>query len=106
MLKEFRNDTAPILELGNGKTRVYLSNTEIKSEYHEEVIHYESEYVDILDVSYDNIVNYMIRDKYSQSDEFALLRQRNEKSLEFDEYNRYCELCKKKAKEICVSLAI
>lgn len=49
---------------------------------------------------YEVIVEYLIKDKYSISDELAILRQRDVKSEEFEEYNNYCDECKAKAKEI------
>lgn len=48
--------------------------------------------------SYDELVNMEIRKRYSQSQEFAILRQKNEKPDEFAEYYAYCEECKKKFK--------
>jgi hypothetical protein len=40
----------------------------------------------------------LIREKYSQDAEFAILRQRDTKPEEFAEYNAYCEECKAKVK--------
>ena len=40
----------------------------------------------------------LIRLKYSSDDEFAILRQRDDKPEEFAIYNRYVEDCKAKAK--------
>ena len=48
---------------------------------------------------YDEIVVEKIRQKYSMDDELAILRQRDSKPEEFMQYNRYCEECKKAAKE-------
>ena len=48
--------------------------------------------------SYDELVNMEIRKRYTQSQEFAILRQKNEKPDEFAEYYAYCEECKKKFK--------
>lgn len=50
-------------------------------------------------VSYDEAVNAKIRERYTESQEFAILRQRNEKPEEFIEYYEYCEQCKKAVKE-------
>lgn len=44
-----------------------------------------------------NIVN-KIRKKYSLSDELAIIRQRNVKTEEFDEYYDFVERCKSEAK--------
>lgn len=43
---------------------------------------------------YDEAVNNMIRDRYSESQEFAILRQRTEKPDEYAAYFAYCEECK------------
>ncbi len=50
-------------------------------------------------VSYDEAVNFKIRQRYTESQEFAILRQRDEKPDEFSEYYAYCEECKKAVKE-------
>lgn len=46
------------------------------------------------------IVNTLIRERYSLSEEIAILRQRDTKPEEFAEYNNYAEFCKQKANEI------
>lgn len=46
------------------------------------------------------IVNSLIRQKYSLSAEISILRQRDTKVEEFEEYNAFAELCKQKANEI------
>lgn len=48
---------------------------------------------------YDEAVNAEIRKRYSQSQEFAVLRQRDEKPQEYAEYFTYCEQCKDYAKQ-------
>ncbi len=49
---------------------------------------------------YGELVERLIRQKYSVSAELAILRQQNTKPGEFLEYNEYAEQCKAKAKEI------
>ena len=49
---------------------------------------------------YAEMVNRAIRQKYSISDEVALLRQRDTKPDEFAEYNEYVELCKKQVRQV------
>jgi hypothetical protein len=44
-------------------------------------------------------VNDEIRKKYSESAEFAILRQKEEKPEEYAEYYAYCEQCKAYVKE-------
>ena len=40
-----------------------------------------------------------VRERYTVSDELAILRQRDTKPTEFYEYNAFCEECKAKAKK-------
>lgn len=46
---------------------------------------------------YKSLVVSLIRVRYSADDEIALLRQRDSKPEEFNEYNDYVESCKKEA---------
>ena len=48
---------------------------------------------------YGELVERLIRKKYSVSAELAILRQRDEKPEEFAAYNAYSEQCKAEAKE-------
>lgn len=50
--------------------------------------------------TYEETVVQLIREKYSMDDELAILRQRDSKPEEFEEYNAYCEECKKRAKSL------
>lgn len=50
-------------------------------------------------INYDDAVNTKIREKYTESQEFALLRQKDEKPLEYSAYYDYCEECKAFVKE-------
>lgn len=43
---------------------------------------------------YDDLVNAEIRKRYSESQEFSILRQKNEKPDEYKVYFDYCEQCK------------
>lgn len=45
-------------------------------------------------LSYDETVDAEIRKRYSVSQEFAVLRQKDEKPEEYAEYYAYCEACK------------
>lgn len=51
-------------------------------------------------LSYEEKVEMLIRQRYSISAEFAILRQRDTKPEEFAEYNAYAEECKIEAKRI------
>lgn len=50
-------------------------------------------------ISYEQLVENKIRLRYTISDELALLRQRDVKQDEFNEYYNYCELCKQQARQ-------
>lgn len=49
--------------------------------------------------TYAEYVEKLIREKYTVSDELAILRQQKTKPEKFAEYNEFCEQCKIKAKE-------
>ena len=49
--------------------------------------------------SYKELVVMKIRERYSEDDELAILRQRDVKQDEFAEYNDFCEQCKAEARE-------
>ena len=49
-------------------------------------------------LTYDELVDAEIRKRYSVSQEFAILRQKNEKPEDYAEYYAYCEECKAKVK--------
>lgn len=48
-----------------------------------------------LETQYKERIIELIREKYSGDDEFAILRQRDTKPEEFNEYNEYVEECKR-----------
>lgn len=50
--------------------------------------------------TYEEKVEQLIREKYTVSNELAILRQRDTKPDEFTEYFAFCEECKQKAKEL------
>ena len=52
----------------------------------------------VLYLQYKNTVNALIREKYTLSQELAILRQRDSKPEEYAEYYAYCEECKAQAK--------
>ena len=47
-----------------------------------------------LNTPYDDAVDAEIRKRYTVSQEFAILRQKDEKPEEYAEYYAYCEECK------------
>ena len=52
------------------------------------------------EMPYNERVNALIRQRYSLSEELAVLRQRDTKPAEYSEYFAYAEACKAKAKEV------
>lgn len=54
----------------------------------------ENEVVETPKKTYEQRVVELIRLRYSVDDELAILRQRDTKTEEFEEYNSYCENCK------------
>lgn len=48
---------------------------------------------------YPDLVSEKIRQRYSINAELAILRQRDGKPEEFEEYNTYAEQCKQEARE-------
>lgn len=45
-------------------------------------------------IDYGEAINARIRERYTESQEFAILRQRDDKPDEYAEYYEYCETCK------------
>lgn len=58
----------------------------------------EEELAKIKQEKYENKVVELIRKRYSLNQELAILRQRDTKTSEFEEYNAYAEECKNVAK--------
>ena len=56
-------------------------------------------------MSYEDYVDFLIREKYSISEEFSILRQKETKPEEYQEYFDFCEECKSKAKKEYEKLA-
>ena len=63
-------------------------------------VQYDCYRVRDLNISVNDIINELIRSKYSESEELSILRQRDTKADEFETYNSYCEDCKTLGKEI------
>lgn len=73
------------------KTTRELTAEEI-AEMQSSIVNEEKDYW--LSNSYDELVDIEIRKRYSVSQEFAILRQKDEKPTEYAEYYAYCEDCK------------
>lgn len=75
----------------NGKY-VEVTSDEIENQQKAEREYWQS-------VSYEDAVNAEIRKQYTESAEFAILRQKDEKPEEYAKYYSYCEECKAYVKE-------
>ena len=53
-------------------------------------------------ISYDQLVSDLIRERYTVDQEFAINRQRDTKPEEFQEYFDFCEQCKQQAHETII----
>ena len=54
-------------------------------------------------IGYGDAINAEIRKRYTESEEFAILRQKDEKPDEYAEYYKYCEECKAVVKQHIVT---
>ena len=52
-------------------------------------------------LDYNTEVQRLIAERYSLQDEIAILRQKEGKTVEWQEYYEYCEQCKARARELC-----
>lgn len=76
---------------------IYMTDDEI-AEISKEQSEFEREYWQSID--YDEAVDNEIRKRYSVSEEFAILRQRDNKPEEYAAYYAYCEECKAYVKKM------
>lgn len=89
---KYRNE---IVILGDGKQVINPTEDMVLSDGWQEFVPPEAQpYVP----TYEERVEQLIRERYSVSDELAILRQRDTKQSEFDEYFAFCEECKALAK--------
>lgn len=79
---------------GSGYTRCLLLSGETEKDFEEAESFPEDE-----TVPYEEQVVALIRERYSADDELALLRQRDTKPEEFEQYFNYCEECKSTIKQ-------
>ena len=98
-------------KLNSGKTRVFLDYTEktrkmkIKEgekgkEKEVDVKEYEVIYVDVNNsLDKNELIKSLVAQKYSVEDEIAILRQKDSKPDEYQEYNTYVENCKNLVKQ-------
>lgn len=85
------------MRIFDGKTYRDMTREEI-AEMQEAQERAEREYWQNID--YAEAVDAEIRKRYTESAEFAILRQKDEKTEEYAEYYAYCEECKQTVKEM------
>lgn len=92
-----------VKEYANGGKEVRQIAEEVLVEGKEAYDEYEDIYVFVpftekqLEKRYEEEVERLIREKYSVSNELAIMRQRYTKEAEFYEYDTYAENCKREA---------
>lgn len=87
-MKTSSRDLIPsLVSLGNGKYHFNFNIAAIQDGY-------ECDTVEVSSISYDDLVNALIRLKYSSSNEFSIHRQKDSKPLEWANYNTHCEAVK------------
>lgn len=82
----------------NGVIREATKEEIIKMEIEQKQTETEIPYEETL--SYGELANLFIRERYTLSEELAIIRQKTEKPDEYTEYFTYCEECKERAKQI------
>ena len=98
--KGFEINSIPEPEQIEGKVPVmYYQNEAIEYEYEDVPPTPEPEPIPEPESSYEDQVVALIRERYSADDELAILRQRDTKPEEFEQYFNYCEECKAKVKQ-------
>lgn len=98
MKTRYQNEPQTFENIGYGKHYV---NTNIHAVETEDGTQWECDQVTVDgDVTYPKVVVAMIRERYTEDDELALLRQHSVKGDEFSEYNDFCEACKATAKPL------
>lgn len=92
------NRPQPIEDIGKGN---YYVNMDVHEITEEGRTYYEYDTVRIVGYpTYGGTVEALIREKYTESDELALQRQRDSKPEDFAEYDAFCESCKDKARPV------
>lgn len=95
-----QSNTMPqvIHNLGNGTSHFNHNIVEVEDEDGNTMFNYDQVTV-TNPVNRGKVIEALIREKYSASDELALLRQQEVKTSEYHEYYNFVELCKGIANE-------
>ena len=87
------NRPSTILNLGDG---TYQFHYNIVEKIEEGRTSYDSDVIILSHpVSRDNIIDALIRERYSLSQELSISRQKDKKADEYNAYYEYCEECKR-----------
>lgn len=94
MIANYSDIPQAIQPIGHGSYYVNMNAVQTEDGY-------ECEQVKIKgNPTYSVVVEALIRERYSVSDEIALLRQKETKPTEYAEYDAFCEACKEKARQV------
>lgn len=92
MMKYYKNGKSIIATIGNlNMPEITKEEYEAESRALEEKREANAEKEYWATIDYDEAVNNKIRERYSVSQEFAVLRQKEEKPEEYASYYAYCE---------------
>ena len=92
------NRPQPIEDIGKGN---FYVNMDVREVTEEGKTHYEYDCVRTVGYpTYGAVVEALVRERYSVSDELAIQRQRDTKPEAFEEYNDFVEACKAKARPV------
>lgn len=95
-----QSDNMP-LSIQDLKSGFYYVNMDIREITDDDRTFYEYDYVKLLGYpTYGATVEALIRERYTESDELAIQRQRYSKTEQFAEYDDFCEACKAKARPV------
>ena len=102
MKSEFDKKPDTFLKYGENSTMVNYDVTEVERTIDDMTIKvYECSSVIVEgEPTYPKVIEAMIREVYSVSDELAIHRQRDTKAEEFAEYSAFADACKAKAKAL------
>ena len=97
----YRDNNLKYVRNGEGRYILFLNRTEaswIEKEEEQEVtvqgFYYDEIEVEALDAERDTLISALIHTRYKINNEIALLRQKDIKPIDFQEYNDFAELCK------------
>lgn len=102
MKAQFSSHQQPIAPCGRGKYYINM-NEQVTEKTMDGITTTVYEYDQVLvegEPTYPAVVECLIRERYSVSDELAIQRQKDTKPNDFEEYNTFCENCKAEARPL------